>query len=80
MAVMINDMELPRNCGECRFSAVSWCYAAPVERQKPTIDPHGKPEWCPLCRVVGAYHAYEDSTASAEAISAARMLNEAGME
>lgn len=80
MAVMINDMELPRNCGECRFYDGDWCYAVQIEWQNPTIDPAKTSEWCPLVRVVGAYHCYEDSTASEAAINAARMLNEAGME
>lgn len=48
MAVMIEDMDMPENCTDCRMrdDVYSWCWADKKERCVP-VDGR-RPEWCPL--------------------------------
>lgn len=48
--IYIPGMEMPENCGVCRFAVDGWCYAY----GKPNIDAlsnSGKTNWCPLIPV-----------------------------
>ena len=48
MSILIRDMKMPENCGECRFMVDGWCYAMSNDygvRQDSMIR---KPDWCPL--------------------------------
>ena len=48
MSILINGMEMPENCGECRFMVDGWCYGMNENygvRQDSMIR---KPDWCPL--------------------------------
>ena len=48
MSILIRDMKMPENCGECRFMVDGWCYGMNEDyggRQDSMIR---KPDWCPL--------------------------------
>lgn len=50
MGVYIPDMEMPTDCGHCRFAVDGWCYAY----GKPNIDAlanDGRTNFCPLIPV-----------------------------
>lgn len=50
MSVLIKGMDMPKWCGECRFSVDGWCYA----HGKPNVEAlsnDGITNWCPLVEV-----------------------------
>lgn len=50
--ILIKDMEMPKTCGECRFSVDGWCYAIASNDDQPGyIKPYEKAKWCPLIGV-----------------------------
>ena len=52
MSVLIKGMEMPKTCGECRFSVDGWCYAIASNDDQPGyINPYEKVKWCPLVPV-----------------------------
>ena len=51
MAILIPDMEMPRNCSECRFCVDNWCYVVPADQRQPAVSISGKTCWCPLIEV-----------------------------
>ena len=52
MSVLIKGIEMPKTCGECRFSVDGWCYAIASDDDQPGyIKPYEKAKWCPLAPV-----------------------------
>lgn len=64
MGVYIKDVEMPKNCAECRFCVNGFADNAPMyecacqsyDNVSVLIDDHGqpfdfRPEWCPLIEV-----------------------------
>ena len=52
MSILIKGMEMPKTCGECRFSVDGWCYAIANNDDQPGyIKPYEKAKWCPLVPV-----------------------------
>ena len=52
MSILIKGMEMPKTCGECRFSVDGWCYAIASNDDQPGyIKPYEKAKWCPLVPV-----------------------------
>ena len=49
MSVLIKNMEMPKNCYECRFCVDGWCYVIPPETraEKERITTN----YCPLISV-----------------------------
>lgn len=46
MSILIKGMEMPENCGECRFDlGQSGCFCCITQRP---VEPIDRPEWCPL--------------------------------
>ncbi len=47
--VVINDMDMPVSCEECRLMADGWCYAQEAwDHAHEDIDLNRRPAWCPL--------------------------------
>ena len=47
--MLIVDMPMPMNCGECRFRADGWCYGiAEFEIQPTALNFDARPSWCPI--------------------------------
>ena len=64
MSVLIKEIEMPKNCAECRFCVNGFTDEAPMyecacesyENVSVLVDDHGKPfnfrpDWCPLIEV-----------------------------
>lgn len=71
MGVYIPDMEMPTDCGHCRFAIDGWCYAY----GKPNIDAlanDGRTNFCPLVPVpphgdlIDKQYAYQNTMAMGE--------------
>ena len=47
--MLMVDMPMPMNCGECRFRADGWCYGiAEFENQPTALNFDARPSWCPI--------------------------------
>lgn len=50
MSILIN-MEMPKHCGDCRFSVDGWCYVIPETHRQPKLDYIARPDWCPIVEI-----------------------------
>ena len=48
MSVVVR-MEMPKDCGECRFRSDGWCYGIrEFDPQPGPLDFEKRPSWCPI--------------------------------
>jgi hypothetical protein len=49
MSECVVRMEMPQNCGECRFRSDGWCYGIrEFDPQPGPLDFEKRPSWCPI--------------------------------
>jgi hypothetical protein len=49
MSECVVRMEMPQNCGECRFRSDGWCYGIREFDPQPwPLDFEKRPSWCPI--------------------------------
>lgn len=49
MSECVVRMEMPENCGECRFRSDGWCYGIrEFDPQPGPLDFEKRPSWCPI--------------------------------
>lgn len=47
--IAIEDMEMPKSCGNCRFSKDGWCFAQEAwDTRYEDVREGCRTEWCPL--------------------------------
>lgn len=53
MSECVVRMEMPKDCGECRFRSDGWCYGIrEFDPQPGPLDFEKRPSWCPiLCQL-----------------------------
>ena len=89
MSVLIRDMEMPKNCAECRFCVNGFTDEAPMyecacetyENVSVLVDDHGKPfdfrpDWCPLVEVPAPHGRLIDADAFDERVRVAGGMSE----
>ena len=49
MSECVVSMEMPQDCGECRFRSDGWCYGIrEFDPQPGPLDFEKRPSWCPI--------------------------------
>ena len=67
MSECVVRMEMPQDCGECRFRSDGWCYGIrEFDIQPGPLDFEKRPSWCPIiCSLPDGHGRLVDADACA---------------